>query len=245
MKFPEPLEPVIFLRRYKRFLADVRRADGTEITVHCANTGSMKGCQPPNAPAWISDSKNPKRKLRYSLEIIEIDGAATGVNTARPNGIVEEGLRAGVVPSLAGFDQLRREVRYGSEGSRVDIELMFGEQRCYVEVKSVTMGVGDGVCRFPDAVTTRGTKHLRELMAMVALGHRAVLFFCASRSDTQIVEPADDIDPTYGRTLREAMAAGVEVLAHRCEVTEYGIWLREAVDVRIPLMTDASCCPPR
>lgn len=235
MQFEAPLEQVVFLRRYKRFLADVRRADGTELTVHCANSGSMKGCQPPHARAWIRDSGNPKRKLRHSLELIEVDGAKVLLNTQRPNAIVEEALLAGQIPELLGYPKLTREVRYGAENSRIDVLLENTDGRCWVEVKNATMGVGGGVTRFPDAVTVRGTKHLRELQAMVEAGDRAVLFFCVGRDDSVVVEPADDIDPTYGRALRQAVAAGVEILAWRCAIDpQTGITLEAPVPVRLP-----------
>jgi len=238
MRFDEPLTEVTFLRRYKRFLADVRRADGAELTVHCANSGSMKNCQPEGGRAWISDSKNPKRKLRFSLEAVEVDGAWAMVNTARPNGLVEEAIVAGVIGELSGYERLRREVRYGAERSRIDLLLEDGpadapSARCYVEVKNVTLGVGDGGCRFPDAVTARGTKHLRELMGVVEAGDRAALVFCASRTDTRWVGPADAIDPVYGETLRAAAEAGVEILAYRLQIDPAGARLVERVPVTL------------
>lgn len=238
MRFEEPLIEVTFLRRYKRFLADVRLADGRELTVHCANSGSMKGCQPVGGRAWISDSKNPKRKLRYSLEAVEVDGARAMVNTARPNHLVEAAIASGVIGELAGYDRIRREVRYGSERSRIDLLLERGPAeaptaRCYVEVKNVTLGVGGGGCRFPDAVTARGTKHLRELMGVVEGGDRAALVFCASRTDTRWVGPADAIDPVYGETLRAAARAGVEVVAYRLEIDAEQARLVERVPVRL------------
>jgi len=233
MRFNEPLIPCTFLKRYKRFLADVRLEDGTELTVHCPNSGSMKGCQPVGGPAWISDSKNPKRKLRYTLEMVSLDGVPICVNTQRPNALVEEAILDGVIEEVQGYPTLRREVRYGAEKSRIDILLEGPQGLCYVEVKNVSLDVGNGEGRFPDAVTTRGTKHLRELMAMVKEGHRAVLLFCAAKPDFHMVGPADDIDPTYGRTLREAAEAGVEILAYRCAISteEIRITDRIAVDL--------------
>jgi len=233
----EPFIEVTFLRRYKRFLCDVLLPDGDEITVHCANSGSMKNCQPTGGRAWISDSGNPKRKLRHTLEVVEIDGARAMVNTRRPNRLVEEAIVAGVLPGFAEYPRVRREVRYG-EKSRIDLLLEAGPKDaptalCYVEVKHVTLGVGDGRSLFPDAVTTRGTKHLRELMSMVEAGHRAVLVFCAGRDDTRVVGPADDIDPTYGRTLREAAAAGVELMAARIEIKDDALTLVETIPVAL------------
>lgn len=238
MRFDEPLIETTFLRRYKRFFADVRLADGEVLTVHCANSGSMKACQPEGGRAWISDSHNPKRKLRFSLEAVEVDGARAMVNTARPNALVEEAIADGVIGELGGFERIRREVRYGAEKSRIDLLLESGpaaapSARCYVEVKNVTMGVGDGATLFPDAVTSRGTKHLRELMGVVEAGDRAALVFCAGRTDTRWVGPADAIDPLYGETLRAAAAAGVEILAYRLEMDTEHIRLVERVPVRL------------
>ena len=162
MRFNEPLIECVFLKRYKRFLVDVRLKDGSVITVHCPNSGSMKACQPVEGRAWISDSKNPARKLRHTLEIIEVDGVLVCVNTQRPNGLIEEAIRDGVIAELQGYEELKREVKYGAERSRIDILLSRGDELCYVEVKNVTLGASDGLNRFPDAVTTRGAKHLRD-----------------------------------------------------------------------------------
>ncbi len=247
MRFDPPLIETRFQRRYKRFFADVDALDGVAeegpLTVHCPNSGSMLGCVAPGIRAWISDSGNPARKLRYTLELLEVrapdvhgtPGHPTRVcvNTQRPNHLVEEALCRGRLPSLAGFDRLDREVAYGAEGSRIDLRLHFGERLAYVEVKNATMGVGGGRTLFPDAVTTRGAKHLRELQAMVAQGHRGVLVFCAGRDDTQIVAPADHIDPAYGRALREAAAAGVEIYALRARIDNTDIELVDEVPVEL------------
>lgn len=233
------IEPALiectFLKRYKRFLTDVRLADGTELTVHCPNSGSMKHCQPTGGRAWISDSHHPdrpppKRKLRYTLEVIEVDGSLICVNTQRPNALVEEALRAKRIPGFDGFE-IRREVKFGE--SRLDFLLTQGDAQVWLEVKNATMGIGGGVTRFPDARTTRGTRHVRELIAAVEAGHRAVLFFCVGRDDTRIVQPADDIDPEYGQTLRTAAAAGVEVMAHRVEIVpgESRLQMTDAVPI--------------
>ena len=204
------------------------------MTVHCPNSGSMKGCQPEGGRAWISDSKNPKRKLRHTLELIEVDGVMLCVNTQRPNGLMEEGIREGTIKELQGYDELRREVRYGSEKSRIDILLSSEDRLCYVEVKNVTLGGTDGINQFPDAVTTRGTKHLRELMSVVEAGHRAVLLFCGSRADVKVIQPADAIDPTYGQTLRQAAAAGVELLAYALDIKPDELRVSHRVPVELP-----------
>jgi sugar fermentation stimulation protein A len=233
MRYRTPLLEGRFVRRYKRFFADVELPGGEVVVAHCPNSGSMAGCQTPGTRAWVRHDPDPKRKLAYTLEIVESFGALACVNTALPNGLVEEAIRAGVVAELAGYDALRREVKYGLEGSRIDLLLERGAsgERCYVEVKNVTLGDGGPLARFPDAVTERGTKHLRELMAMVAAGHRAVLLFCGGRADARAVGPADDIDPVYGRTLREAAAAGVELLAYRCDVSPEEVRLVERIPV--------------
>jgi sugar fermentation stimulation protein A len=234
MFFESPLTQGRFVRRYKRFFADVELADGTEVVAHCANSGSMKGCLEPGCEAWLSRSSDPNRKLAWSLELLRPFGALCLVNTARPNALVYEAVTASAVPELAGYADARREVKYGDEGSRIDLLLTGpGRPDCYVEVKSATMGVGGGVTRFPDAVTTRGTKHLRELARMASRGHRAVLLFCASRDDTRVVEPADDIDAEYARTLRAVVREGVEVLAYRASLSPTEVRLAERVGVGV------------
>lgn len=230
MKIEPPLEQAILLKRYKRFLADIRLANGEEMTIHCPNTGSMKNCWAPETPCWFSRSNDPKRKLPGTLEITSTpDGFLVGVNTGRPNKLVREAIESGVIAELQGYSEIRPEVKYGDENSRIDLLLIDGERRCYVEVKNTTLGVGDGRVLFPDAVTTRGAKHLRELMAMVEQGHRAVLVFCVQHSGAQSVGPADKIDPVYGQTLREAMDAGVEVLAYGCDLSAEEINLKSAL----------------
>jgi sugar fermentation stimulation protein A len=220
MKIASPLFPATFEKRYKRFFADVRTPSGELLTLHCPNTGSMKNCLVEGSPCWYSLSDNPKRKLPGTLEIVtSSQGNLAGVNTSRPNYLVREVIEADLVPELQGYSQIRTEVRYGEEKSRIDLLL---EDRslgqCYVEVKNVTLDMGDGLATFPDAVTSRGTKHLRELMAMVAAGHRAVLFFCVQLTGVQRMEVAAEIDPGYAATLSEAVAAGVEVIAWRASI---------------------------
>lgn len=217
MKFPEPLIKGHLIRRYKRFLADVRLPDGTEVTAHCPNTGSMLGCQPPNGRVWLSTSNNPARKLPYTWELVETaPGALACVNTARPNAQAREAIEAGRISELVDYRHCRSEVRYGEEKSRIDLLLSGHESKpdAWVEVKNVTLEE-NGRGFFPDAVTTRGQKHLRELMAQVALGDRAVLFFVVNHTGIETVQPADHIDPHYGQLLRQACEAGVEIIAYR------------------------------
>jgi len=220
MKIAPTLFPATFEKRYKRFFADVRTPSGELLTLHCPNTGSMKNCLVEGSPCWYSLSDNPKRKLPGTLEIVtSSQGNLAGVNTSRPNYLVREVIEADLVPELQGYSQIRTEVRYGEEKSRIDLLLEDRSQgQCYVEVKNVTLDMGDGLATFPDAVTSRGTKHLRELMAMVAAGHRAVLFFCVQLTGVQRMEVAAEIDPGYAATLSEAVAAGVEVIAWRASI---------------------------
>lgn len=223
MLFPAPLVPARLVRRYKRFLADCLLDSGEAVTAHVANSGSMLGLATPGARVYLSRSDDPKRKLAFSWELVEVGGALIGVNTGHPNRIVAEAIAAGLVPALAGYDHLRREVAYGTR-SRVDI-LLQGENRpdCYVEVKSVTLSRRPGIAEFPDAVTARGAKHLGELTAMVAGGARAVLVYLVGRTDCRSFEIAADIDPAYAAAARSAASAGVETLVLYTAITPAGI----------------------
>jgi sugar fermentation stimulation protein A len=214
------------VRRYKRFFAEVELADGTLVTAHCPNTGSLKGCLAEGSRAILRDSQDLERKLRYVFQAVEIGGTLVNVDTGLPNRVVHEAVLAGAIPELAGYDEARREVRYG-ENSRIDLLLSRkrSQELCYVEVKNTTLAEGP-LALFPDAVTERGLKHLHELSAMVAGGHRAVQFFFVSRDDVTSFAPADAIDPAYGAALRAAARAGVEVLAYSARVSP------EALDVQ-------------
>lgn len=237
MEFDQPLTEGILERRYKRFLADVRLADGKRITAHCPNTGSLMGCAEPGSRVWLSRSSNPKRKYRYTWELVEVrDGINVGINTGLTNRLVHEALKSGVIAELLGYASIRREVRFGMERSRVDFLLEdHGEvPRCFLEVKNVTAAVSGGIALFPDAVSVRGTRHLRELARVAESGDRATLCFCVQRDDANQVRPADEIDPDYGVALRRAMAAGVEVLAYRARVSPKEIRLERRVPVVCP-----------
>jgi len=235
MQFDKPLIEARLIKRYKRFLADVTLQSGDMVTAHTPNTGSMKGCSGPGCRVWLLDSENPKRKYPLGWEMIEAEpGVLVGINTLLSNKLVKEAIENGVIAELQGYQTLRSEVAYGVEKSRIDLLLQEGEEEeCYVEVKNVTW-VQEGIAYFPDAVSVRGSKHLRELMAQVALGFRAVLIFCLQRKDASEVRPADDVDPEYGRLLRQAVAAGVEVLAYQAEPTPEGISLSRALPVVCP-----------
>lgn len=233
MKFSPPLTEAIFLRRYKRFLADVV-INGVETTVHCPNTGSMKNCMAENQPCWLSLSPNPKRKYAYTWELATgPDGDLIGVHSGLANKLVEEAVAAGVIEPLQGYQQCRREVRYGQENSRIDLLLQQGRgdsRDCYVEVKSMTLMRQPGLGEFPDAVSQRGSKHIRELMAMMAAGHRAVLLFCVQHAGIKTASIAADIDPVYSRTLAAAVAAGLEVYVYACQLSPAGITLNKPLE---------------
>lgn len=240
MKLPGPLREAVLLRRYKRFLADVETTEGERLTLHCPNTGSMKNCQEPGSRVWYSWSDNPKRKYPGTWQLLErSDGDLVGINTGLANHLVREAIERGVVTELAGYKGLRREVAYGESGrSRIDLLLEDHPEApdCHVEVKNVSLGEAGAVGLFPDAVTARGQKHLRELMQVSAEGGRAVLFFCVQHTGIDELRPADRIDPEYGRLLREAAAAGVELLAWRArfDVEEAEVKLVEPLPVRLP-----------
>lgn len=223
------------IRRYKRFLADVELADGSIVTAHTPNTGSMAGCSTPGSRVWLRDSRNPDRKYPLSWELVESNpGTLVGINTALPNLLVHEALDRGTLPELAGYRSVRREVPYGRENSRIDLLLQHGSAPdCYVEVKNVTL-VEDGTALFPDAVSARATRHLRELLHVVESGFRAVIFFCVQRCDADRVSPADTIDPDYGATLRRVSAGGVEAIAYRASVSHTGVFLDRPLPVICP-----------
>jgi sugar fermentation stimulation protein A len=236
MRFDPPLTRGTLVRRYKRFLADVVLEDGDPITVHCPNTGSMLGVAEPGCGLWLLHHDSPTRRYPWAWELTELaDGTLAGINTQRGNTLVREAIAGGALPSLAGYSSFTAEARYGAEGSRIDWLLQAdGHPDCYVEVKNVTAAVQDGIAVFPDAVSARGTKHLRELMGVVRNGSRAVLVFCVQRGDVTEVRPADDIDPLYGRTLREALDGGVEVMAVRARITPASITLEDILPFRAP-----------
>ena len=218
------------IKRYKRFLADVRLDNDEVITVHCPNTGSMKNCVEENAEIWLSDSYNPKRKYRYTWEYLMTSrGHYIGVNAGKANQLVQSAIRDDLIEPLAGYETIRPEVKYGDENSRIDLLLQDSKRRdCYVEVKSVTLledPPSRGIGYFPDAVSQRGAKHIRELIKMSQSDARSVLFFCVQHTGIQEVRPADHIDREYGKLLREALDNGVEVLAYKVRKSNKGFRL--------------------
>jgi len=229
MRLPDPLRLGRLRRRYKRFLADVTLDDGTELTAHVANTGSMLGCDVAGSRVALSYHPDKGRKLPWSWELVRLDGAWVGINTARTNHVVEEGVREGLVPELSGYPELRREVPF-CKGTRFDLRLDDDDRRCWVEVKNVTLREDDWA-RFPDAVTARGAKHLRRLHDAVVAGDRAVCLFLVNRPDCARFGPARSIDPGYADALALAARSGVELLAYRASVTLEAI----RIDRRLPL----------
>jgi sugar fermentation stimulation protein A len=228
--FEQPLVAATFVKRYKRFFVDATLPDGTTAIAHCANTGSMAGLAVPGAPVWLLPVTDPNRSLKYGLELIDAGTSLVGVNTRLPNALAAAAIADGTIAELANPRQIQREKAYG-ENSRIDLLLTDRDgRRCFVEVKNVTMANGT-TALFPDAVTTRGEKHLHELMAQVKAGDRAVMLFLAQRSDCVRFAPADAIDPTYAATLRQAADAGVELLCYGCTVTPAGIRVAQPLPI--------------
>ena len=235
MRFAAPLIPATLVKRYKRFLADVVLPSGETITAHVANPGSMIGLAAPGARVWLSKSDNPNRKLPYSWELIEVDFGdgieMVGVNTGHPNPLVGAALAAGAIPELAGYETIRREVKYG-RNSRVDFLLeSAGRPPCYVEIKNVHLMRRTGLAEFPDAKTERGAKHLDELGDMVDAGARAVMLYLIQIGSAARFALARDIDPKYGAAFDRARGRGVEAIARRCRIDCDGIEIAEPVPI--------------
>jgi len=234
LKFARALLEGRLLRRYKRFLADIQ-LEGSVVTAACPNTGSLMGCCEAGSRVWLSESDSATRKYRHTWELVEVGKVMVGINTGLPNALVSEAIGDGTIGELAGYPVLRREVAFGEERSRVDIVLEHPDRApCYVEVKNVTAAASKGVALFPDCVSERGAKHLRELIRLKAQGLRPVQIYCVQRGDVREVRPADGIDHEYGRMLREAISAGVEVLAYRAKVTPGEIRLAQRIPVVCP-----------
>ncbi len=234
MQFTPALQPATLVQRYKRFLADVVTPEGEMLTLHCPNTGAMTGCATPGDTVWYSTSENIKRKYPHTWEITQTaDGDFICVNTLRANQLVKEAITLDLIPELRGYNTLKSEVKYGAESSRIDFMLQAEDRpECYIEVKSVTLAERDNGY-FPDAVTLRGQKHLRELISMVAAGKRAVLLFAVLHSAIERFSPARHIDLKYAQLLNEAQKQGVEVLAYKAELSADNMTLRSALPVSL------------
>jgi len=232
MDFPSPLTHGQLVSRYKRFFADVLLDDGTAITAHCPNPGAMLGLNQPGLGCWVSRSDDPKRKLAWTLELVEADGGLVGINTLLPNRLVAEALAADAIPELTGYSSHRREVKYGVN-SRVDFLLTADDRPpCWLEVKNCHLSRTPGLAEFPDCVAARSTKHLRELEAMVGAGDRAVALFVVQRTDCTAFSACAELDPAFAAALERTADAGVEVLVYACAMTTDAIVMERRLDWR-------------
>jgi len=231
MDFAQPLHRASLLKRYKRFLADVRLDSGEETVAHVPNPGAMLGLSAPGATVWLSHNPSPSRKLSYTLELVEADGGLVGVNTMHPNRLAAEALKAETIPELTGYDRVRAEVAYGAK-SRVDF-LLEAEDRgkCWLEIKNVHLRRTDGLAEFPDCVAARSARHLQELSAQVAAGDRAVVLFIVQRMDCDRFSPAADLDPGFAGAFVDAQRSGVEFLAYGCSVTPQRITVNSQLTI--------------
>ncbi|WP_419320496.1 DNA/RNA nuclease SfsA [Caulobacter sp. ErkDOM-E] len=231
MLLPQPLVRGRLVQRYKRFFADMVLDDGRAITAHCPNPGAMLGVNLPGQGAWVSWSDDPKRKLPWTLQLVEADGGLVGVNTMLPNKLVAEALANEAIPELSGYATIRPEVRY-AEASRVDFLLTHPDRPpCWLEVKNVHLSRTPGLAEFPDCVAARSTRHLADLAAQVRAGDRAVALFVVQRMDCESFKACEDLDPAFARGLTQAVGAGVEVLVYACAVTSQGVRIAR----RIPM----------
>ncbi len=231
MRFETPLVPARLIRRYKRFLADCRLEDGREVTAHCANPGSMMGLAEPGEKIWLEPNDDPKKKLKYGWRLVDHEnGHFTGVDTSVPNKALRVALEAREIPELAAYETVRPEVKYG-ENSRIDFLLTGpGLPDAYVEVKSVTLSRQPGLAEFPDSVTARGNKHLGELAAMAAQGHRAVMLYLVQRTDCDRFALATDLDPAYAAAFEVAQAQGVEKLVYGTQISPRGVLVNSSIN---------------
>jgi sugar fermentation stimulation protein A len=227
MQFLPPLTKGFLLKRYKRFLADIRLDDGSIITAHCPNTGTMLGCSTPGSAVFLTRSDNPTRKYPYTLEMTQVGTVWVGVNTGRTNKLVIEALLKGQIAEFADIDEVKTEVKTSSH-TRLDIQVIKGDHNTFIEVKNCSLAT-NGCAMFPDAVTSRGTKHLHELIRLVEEGFKSTIFFLVQRMDADRFCSADDIDPNYGKTLQHAIARGVQVLVYQAHVSPEGIHVVRAL----------------
>jgi len=230
LKWPRLIEGVL-IKRYKRFMADVKLRNNHVVTAHCPNSGTMKACCEPGRTVYLTRHNKPSRRLKYTWEMIDMGASLVGVNTIVPNRLTKAAVLAGEIPELADYETVRSEVKYG-KNSRIDLLLEDGEKRCFVEVKNCTLVV-EGLACFPDAVTSRGLKHLVELQEQVKQGDRSVMFYLIQRMDADRFEPADHIDPAYGQELRKAVQNGVEVLVYDVAMDLEGIRLNRSVPFQL------------
>ena len=236
MKFQPPLREARLVKRYKRFLADAELDDGRVVTMHCPNTGAMLGCAEPGARIWYWDSGNARRKYPLTWELVEARGSLIGINTLRATRLVKEALSSGSLPGVGDYEHVRSEVavQHGAHSGRIDFHLRArGRSDCYLEVKSVTLGLNQGLGVFPDAPSERARRHLAILSDLARKGFRAVLFYCAQHTGIRRVAPAEDIDPQYAEALRSAVASGVEVMACGVRIDPERIEIGDALPVGV------------
>lgn len=233
MNFNSPLISGTVLKRYKRFFVDVRLADGSIVTAHCPNTGSMKTCIDTDWPCLLSYHNNPKRKLKYGLELTSNGTTWIGVNTHLPNNLVKESIKNQEIPELRGYPNIQSEFKL--ENSRIDLLLSNDKQKCFVEIKNVTLIGNNQEALFPDAITERGKKHLDELISLKKSGHRTCMFFLVQREDVNSFRPAHEIDSEYSQKLLHAHAIGVEILVYQASLTPEGIKIKGALPFTFPL----------
>jgi sugar fermentation stimulation protein A len=230
LNFKQSLVHGTLIKRYKRFLAEIRLDDGTEEVAHCTNSGSMKSCLENGAEVYLTPVTDPKRRTKFTWEMIKINGSWVGINTANPNKLAFEAISAGQISELSGYTNVKREVVFGD--SRFDIFAENETGKCFVEVKNVSLKEGN-YALFPDAVTTRGQKHLKTLMEVKAHGLRAVMLYIVQRIDVEVFAPAMEIDPEYAKVLKQAVNAGVEVIVLQVEITPEGIYIKKKLPVEI------------
>ncbi|MEZ5561212.1 MAG: DNA/RNA nuclease SfsA [Pseudomonadales bacterium] len=233
MNFASPLVRGRLRRRYKRFLVDVELPDGVQITAHCPNTGAMTGCTEPGLEVWLSVSASTSRKYPHTLEVVCTSAGRVGVNTARANALVAEALAAGGIPELGGYDEVRREAAIPHDRGRFDFLLRGSGADCWLEVKSLTLWLGDGRGAFPDARSDRALRHVEALARRSRAGDRAVLLFCVQHTGVRFATPADEVHPEYGSALRAAAGDGVEVLAYGCRIEPDAVSLCQRLPVRL------------
>lgn len=232
MQFPHPLYKGRLIKRYKRFLADIELEDGQVITAHCANSGALWGVTTPGLPVWVSFNESPSRKLKYTWELVEADQSLIGVNTSWPNFLVQEALQAQIILEVKGYPFVKREVKY-NQNSRLDFLLQSPDHPdCYIEVKNVHMKRQPFTAEFPDAVTTRGYKHLHEMMHVVEQGKRAVMLYVVQRNDCDVLQFASDIDAAYAQAAAKAYQQGVEFYAYQCDVSSQAITIKTSLPIR-------------
>jgi len=230
IEWPKLLKGTL-IKRYKRFIADIKLTSGHVVTALCPNTGSMRSCSEPGRTVYLSRHNRPERKLKYTWELIEMPTSLVGVNTGIPNKLVKESIENKIIKELSDFENIRTEIKYG-ENSRIDILLENNNKKTFIEVKNCTLMEKD-ICYFPDAVTSRGLKHLLELQREARAGNRAVMFYLIQRMDVTLFKPASHIDPSYSEELKKAYRNDVEILVYDVNIDTKGIAINRPVPFKL------------